>query len=419
MTQVKKILCGKLYDGLTATLQEQMEILVEGNKISAVGRNLPCPQNTEIIDLSQLTVTPGLIDSHVHPSYFDWRDVYQDTVYNSDGYRCLAVARCAAKTLEGGFTTIRTMGWFREDYTLDVKRAIEQGYLNGSRLVVAPHLLGTTGSHGDMTQVVRNNPPLMDYLQNIYAGSGNGADFFTAAVRREVKLGADFIKIMATGGFATPNDGPEDIQLNDAEFAAIFDAAQSLSISVTAHAYGPQLIQKLIGYGIQGIEHGALMDEKTARMMEDSHTYLVPTFCPYEDAVNPDEESLAKKSPEFRSKLRKYQKRLQEGRKIIINSNIKLGYGTDFVTVHNNYESGWEYHTWLNNGIDPFRALQAATKNGAEICEIDDKVGTVEPGKLADISAWRRDLLKDPHALRDCAFVMKDGQVYEAKSHLD
>lgn len=419
MSAYKKVLCGKLYDGLKPALQENMEILVEDDKIKEVAPKVSAPAEAQEIDLSHLTVTPGMIDAHVHTSYFNWKDVYADAVFNSDGYRCLAVSACAAKTLEGGFTTIRSIGWFREDYVLDVRRAINEGYLKGSRIIAAPHLLGSSGSHGDMTQVVRTNPQVMDYMESIYSGTGNGAQFFEAAVRREVKLGADFIKIMATGGFATPNDDPEDIQLSDAEFKAIFDTAKALKISVTAHAYAPELIQKLIGFGIQGIEHGSLMDKETAKRMEDSGTYLVPTFCPYEDAVHPDQESIAKKSPEFRRKLGIYQKRLQEGRRIIIEGNMKLGYGTDFIAVHNNYESGWEYHTWLTNGIDPFRALQAATKTNAEICEIDDKVGTIQPGKFADIAGWGRDLLKDPHALRDCSFVMKEGVVYPAKSHMD
>lgn len=413
-----KILCGKLYDGVKAELQEKMEILVEGGKIAAVGRGLDTPAGTEIFDLGHLTVTPGMIDAHVHPEFFDWHDVYADTIYNSDGYRALATATCARKSLLGGFTTIRSMGWFRESYELDVKRAIAEGYMEGARMVVAPHLLGTPGSHGDMTQVARNNPALSDFLQGLYPGTGTGPDFFTDAVRREVKLGADFIKIMATGGFATPNDGPEDIQMNDAELRAIFSTARELDISVTAHAYAPNLIQKLVGLGIQGIEHGALMDEKSARMMEESGTYLVPTFMPYEDAVNPDPVSIAKKSPEFRRKLGIYQERLQKGRIIIIESKIKLGYGTDFVTVHNNYENGWEYHSWLVNGIDPFRALQAATRNNAEICEIDGITGTIEPGKFADIAGWPRDLLKDPFALLDCGFVMKEGRCYAPESRM-
>ena len=414
-----KILCGKLYDGRRAELQEDQEILIEGKLIQAVGRNLPSPENTEMIDLKDATVTPGMIDAHVHPSYFDWRDVYQDTMFNSDGYRALAVSNCARKTLAAGFTTIRTMGWFREDYVLDVKRAIEEGHLEGSRLVVAPHLLGTEGGHGDMSQIARTNPMVTDYLMKTYPGIGCGADFFTAAVRHDVKLGADFIKIMATGGLATPYDDPADIQLNDAELKAIFDTARGLGKSVTAHAYSSELIQKLIGFDIQGIEHGTMMDEETARMMEDNNVYLVPTLCPTDDAVYMDEESLRQKSDNFRRKLMKYQGALQESRKVILNSNIKLGYGTDFVSVHQCYESGYEYSAFLRNGFDPFRALQAATKNNAEICEIDDIVGTIEVGKYADISAWRRDLLADPNALRDCAFVMKEGKIYTPESQID
>ena len=172
-----KIVCGKLYDGCKQALQENMEILIEGRYIKEVGHNLACPENTEIIDLSHLTVTPGLIDAHVHPQYFNWKDVYRETIYNSDGYRALATYHTAELALYGGFTTIRSIGWFRESYELDVKRAINEGYLPGARLVVAPHLLGSSGSHGDMTQVVRNNPIVCDFLENIYSGTGNGPDF--------------------------------------------------------------------------------------------------------------------------------------------------------------------------------------------------------------------------------------------------
>ena len=160
----KKIKCGKMYDGVTPQLQDDMEILIEGKKIKDVGHNLPCPEHTEIIDLADMTVTPGMIDAHVHPEYFHWKDVYTDMLFNSDGYRALATATCAKRTLRGGFTTIRSLGWFRESYELDVKRAIEEGYVEGSRLVVSSHFLCTPGSHGDMTQAVRNNPYLSDHL---------------------------------------------------------------------------------------------------------------------------------------------------------------------------------------------------------------------------------------------------------------
>lgn len=416
---MKKILCGKMYDGIKPILHKNIEILIDHKHIVEVGYNLRCPDDTEIIDLSHLTVTPGLIDSHIHPQFFHFNDVYVDSIYNSEGYRTLATYHTALRCLKAGFTSIRSVGWFSESNELDVKRVINEGYLEGARMVVAAHLLGTTGSHADISQVVRTNPRMSDYMESQYTGIGNGPDFFVSSVRREKKLGSDFIKIMATGGFATPNDSPEDIQMSDDELAAIFKTAKEVNIPVTAHAYSPNLMQKLIGYGITGIEHGSLMDEETAKMFEDTGTYLVPTFTPYQEVFDNDEEGLKKKSLEFQKKLCIYRNDLQRGREVILKSDIKLGYGTDMVSVHNNYESGWEYYSMMRSGMDPFRILQAATKNNAEICGIDKFTGTIEAGKYADISAWKRDLITDPHALRDCTFVMKEGISYIPESHIN
>ena len=178
-------------------------------------------------------------------------------------------------------------------------------------------------------------------------------------------------------------------------------------------------MKKLMGFGITGIEHGSLMDEESAEMFEQTGTYLVPTFSPFHEAIYPDPKKMAQKSPEFQRKLGIYQERMQKGRKIIVDSHIKLGYGTDFVAAYQNYESGMEFHCMMESGMDAFRILQAATKNNAENCEIDSITGTIEKGKYADIAGWKRDLLTDKDALRDCSFVMKEGTGYEAKSYLN
>ncbi len=166
--------------------------------------------------------------------------------------------------------------------------------------------------------------------------------------------------------------------------------------------------------GIDGIEHGAMIDEGAARLMEERGTYLVPTFCPYDDIVRLDEKSLASKTPQFRAKLRKYAERIIASREIIVNSKIKLGYGTDFVAVHNNYDCGYEYDSWFKSGMDPFRILKAATAVNAEILERGD-IGSIEPGKFADVSAWNGDLLTNSQALLSCAFVMKEGKIYDTE----
>ena len=404
--------CGKLYDGIRDELQNEMQILVKDDKIAAVGKDLEIPAGTEVIDLSNVTVTPGLIDAHVHPDFVDLNGNFQDRLLATDNWRTMATLYCANKTLRRGFTTIRAMGTFRSSsYVLvDAKRAIDEGWMEGSRLVVSQGL-ATTGSHGDMTTSFRKNPQLCDFLEDSYLSVGNGADFFRREVRKQKKYDCDFIKIMATGGFASPNDSPEDQQLSDEELEAIIGTARELRMTVTAHAYTPKLMQNLIRLGINGIEHGSMMDEDTARLMEESGTYLVPTFSPFNEIIRVDEEAMAKKPIAFQRKLRQYAQRMIDGRQVIVNSKIKLGYGTDFVAVHNNYECGYEYESMFLSGMDPFRILKAATSVNAEILERDD-IGTIEVGKKADISAWSRDLLTDPKALLDCAFVMKDGVIY-------
>ena len=414
----QKILCGQLYDGLEDRLKPNQEILIGDDSILEVGPHTATPAGCRVIDLSALTVTPGMIDAHVHASFFDWREIGRDVVYYSDGMRALAAAECARRALSGGFTTIRHVGWFRQDYVLDVKRAIQVGFLEGSRMVVAPHFLCAPGSHGDSTQSIGVNPVLSGFLEQQYPTMGSGADFFRNAVRHEVKIGADFIKIMATGGFFTPNDSPEDIQLADDELKAIMDTAHALHTTVTAHAYTSELVGKLADLGIDGIEHASLVDRETIRKLEDRDIYVVPTFCPYDEIVLLDEEKLAQKSPEFQRKLRYYRDQLVESRRLLIDSSLRLGYGTDLVVGYQNYECGREYSAWLRNGVDPYRGLKAATSVNARILGLSDRIGTIEPGKLADLAAWPRDLLTDHTALLDCAFVMKEGREYPARCML-
>ncbi len=414
-----KIICGKLYDGILDELQENREILIKDKYIVEVGEKVNAPENCKIIDLSHLTVTPGMIDAHVHASFFDWREIDKDAVYYSDAMRALAASECARRALAGGFTTIRHIGWFQEDCSLDVRRAIDAGCIEGARMIVAPHFLCAPGSHGDSTQKMATNPKLARFLENCYPTMGSGAEFFRDAVRHEVKSGADFIKIMATGGFFTPNDSPEDKQLSDDEMKAIIETAHSLHTTVTAHAYTTELVTTLAKLGIDGIEHASLVDEATIKLLEEKDIYVVPTFCPYDEIVLLDEEKLAQKSPEFQRKLRYYRNNLVETRELLKKSNLRLGYGTDLVVGYQNYEGGREYSAWLRNGMDPFRTLKAATAVNADILGISDIVGTIERGKYADIAAWKRDLLTDDKALLDCAFVMKEGNEVAAHSIID
>ena len=412
------IVCGKLYDGLKDELQAGMEILVEGNKIKEVGKNLSRPAGVEVIDLSHLTVTPGLIDAHVHGYLMRWQDFLAGgSNYKSENYSTLANLHTCQRSMERGFTTIRLHGG---GYLLaDVKRVIDGGFFPGSRVRVCFNMMGSPGGHADQSAAFSTNPALSDLAETLIPTLGSGADFFRHKVRKEVKYGTDFVKLFIGGGFASPNDGPEDQQLCDEEIEAVISTARGLYKPTTAHVYNPPLMQKLMHYGITGMEHGSLMDEETAKMFEDTNTYLVPTFCPYNEVINFNEENLKKKDPWFQAKLRKYAQWLQDGRKIIANSKIRLGYGTDFVTVHQCYESWYEWQSWFRAGIDPFRILKAATMENARILEMESLVGSIEPGKFADIAGWHRDLMTDEDALSECDFVMKDGVVYPTSNRIN
>lgn len=409
----KLIKCGKLFDGITSELQENREILVQGNRIVEVGENLKNRGEDRVIDLSDATVTPGLIDAHVHFQHFDWKNRAWETIHGSPSWKAMAFLYNARKALARGFTTVRHTGSsaFDEYGGISARKLIDAGYFEGCRLVVLPHYHAAVGSHGDDSQLLASNPPLARAFYEMFPTQGSGVDFFRDSVREQVKYGADFIKIMATGGFSTPNDSPDDQQLSDEEMQAIIDTAHQLNKKVTAHVYGPDLMKKLIMMGIDCLEHGALMNEEVARLMEEKGVYLVPTFCPYDEVIRPDEEKLAQKSPEFQAKLKQYASRLHKGREIIIQSGIKLGYGSDFVAVHHPYDGGYEFSSWFLSGMDPLRALKAATSVNAEIVDRTD-LGTIEPGQLADIAAWKRDIMTDHRALLDCAFVMKDGEEY-------
>ncbi|MBQ2058523.1 MAG: amidohydrolase family protein [Firmicutes bacterium] len=417
MSDLKYIVCGKFYDGIHDELREGMKILVDGKRIAEIGPKLERPESAELIDLSDATVAPGMIDAHTHMDYFDWHTIREEVYMSSEEMKALAIARCAEKALRRGFTSVRHMGSIASHgYGVhDVKRAIDAGLYKGARIKAAALSLCSPGSHGDQSQGIYRNYELSGVLQHMKPVLGSGKDFFINAVREEIKYGADFIKIMATGGFFTPNDTPLQKQLNDEELKAIIDTAHELGSTATAHVYSPEMMKSMLNMGIDGMEHGSLMDDETAELYEKKGAYLVPTFCPYDEAVHYDPEKLKDKQPEFRAKLELYKDALIAGREAIRRSNIMLGYGTDFVANHQNYDSGWEYAAWMKSGMGGFRALKAATSTNAKILHIEHETGTLEKGKLADISGWKRDLLSDPAALLDCAFVMKEGVSYETE----
>lgn len=417
-TGFKHIKCGKLFDGVQDELQQNMEILVEGDKITCVGRNLVVPEGCETVDLSDATVTPGLMDAHTHIGGFRPLERNKEILHNGPAYKGMAIVFNAERALHRGFTTIRHMGSVSFDNyaALDAKRAINEGFFDAARLVVMPYVQCTPGSHGDVSQILRNNSDFCEHMMNQFPTCGSGADFFIDSVRRQVKYGADLVKLMPGGGFATPNDLPDSMYFTDNEMRAIIDTAHSLGKRTTAHVYSDNAIKKLLEFGLDEFQHCSLMSDDVLEEMEKRNIPLVPTFTPFEPVVHP---KAGKPLPYYAEKMVAYRERLEKVRRSIVKSNLTLGFGADAASPTFGYHGAFEYEAMLKSGIAPFRALKAATSVNAKLLEVDDKLGTIEAGKLADIAGWKRDLINDPDALKDCAFVMKEGRIFETEAVID
>lgn len=411
------LICGKFFDGINNDIQEDVKVIVHGDKIAETGKKLLPPADAKIVDLSTCTVTPGFIDAHAHYEFCGPETFNTFAVTDSEETKALNMVYNATQSLQRGFTTVRITGTaFRGFGCIDVKRAIDKGRFPASRMIVAPHALGTPGGHWDFSIFHGNaNPFISDFMEQPYA-IGTGADMFKYLVRKQIKYGADFIKIMAAGGFASPGDDPGEMQLDSDELKAIIDTAHLAKKEAVAHAYTAESIALLIELGIDEIEHGTLMDRYTARLMEEKNIKYVPTLfslMPPDNDVDPAE--LPPKSEAFVRKLTKYEEQLKESRDVVLdlvkNSSVKIGLGSDIVGIYSNYDGWREFKAWIELGVPPMRALFAATSVNAEIVGRSD-IGTLVAGKTADISAWKRDLLSDSKAASECAFVMKEGKVY-------
>ena len=401
-------------------LKENMRLITKGKYIVACGDKLQQPSGADIVDLSHLTVTPGLIDSHVHFDFVNPDTFNTYAITDTDEMKALNTVHNAMESLQRGVTTVRTTGTaFRGFGCMDAKRAIDRGMFPASRMIVAPHALGISGGHWDFSTFYMNtNPYLCEFVEQPFA-FGAGADSFKQLVRKQVKYGADFIKIMAAGGFASPLDDPGEMQLDRDEIKAVTDTAKCCLKPVAAHAYTSEVIDTLIELGISEIEHGTLMKPHTANLMEEKDIYYVPTIF---SLMPPDEDTdlskLPPKSPAYERKLVKYGPQLVETRKTIIdlimNSKVTVGLGSDIVALYSNYDCWREFKAWRDIGIPPLRTLAAATSANARIVGRND-IGVLAAGKLADISGWSRDILTDHKAVSECDFVMKEGAIYKSK----
>jgi imidazolonepropionase-like amidohydrolase len=394
---------GKVLDVRTGKYAADQIIWVEGDKIKAIGSaaeiRKQLPAGAKTIDLSNATVLPGLIDCHTHLTLSP-KTMGPSGLRISYPRAALMGARHARVTLEAGFTTVRDVGAY--GYAdIALRDAIRDGDILGPRMLASGPPLSITGGHGDENFLA----PQFDFSSD---GVADGVAGVTAKVRQNIKYGADLIKFMATGGVLSEGDNPAVAQYSLEEMKAIIDTAHSLGRKVAAHAHGAPGIKLAVTAGVDSIEHGSYIDDEAIRLMKEHGTYLVPTVY-LEDWLLENLPSLPL-TPNMAEKAKIVLPIARQNLSHAFQSGVKVAFGTDAAVYPHGLNAG-EFATMVKMGLPPLTAIQAATVNAADLIGWSDRVGTLEPGKYADIVAVTGDPLADPHVMEHVQFVMKGGEV--------
>ncbi|MGB5131148.1 MAG: amidohydrolase family protein [Steroidobacteraceae bacterium] len=399
---------GRLIDAVADAPRERVTIVVDGNRITAVEAGFRAAgAGDETIDLSSATVLPGLMDMHVHLTGEQSRRSELDAIKKGEADRAYDSVPFAMRTLLAGFTTVRNLG-DQFNVSIALKHAIDDGRITGPRIFTAGRAIGSTGGHADPGNAW--GPFLTSDDPRLHAVC-DSADSCREAVRQRYKDGVDSIKIMATGGVLSQEKSGAGAQFTDEELAAIVSTAHDYGLKVAAHAHGNEGIRRAVIAGVDSIEHGTFMDDETMRLMKQKGTYYVPTISAgkwvYEQAQDPTY---------FPAIIR--PKALEVGPKIqgtfakAWKAGITIMFGTD-TGVGPHGGNAREFGFMVEAGMPAMAAIRSATIVPARYLGIEDRLGSIESGKLADIVAVPGDPLADIHVMEHVSFVMKEGVVYK------
>jgi len=405
---VTALRAARVWDGLAAAPAPNGVVLVEDGRVVAAGSGVAIPDGATVVDLGDATLLPGWIDLHTHvtdemgesflQSFFEGlrRGVPEQSI------RSTVFAR---RLLEAGFTTIRNLG-SADRIDAGLRDAIGAGVVPGPRIVAATYALGARGGHCDETGFPEGT---FGEEAGIEKGIAYGPDPFREAVRYQIKFGADVIKVCGTGGVLSLGDEVDTPQLTQEEMDAIVDEAHRLRRKVAVHAHGAEGAKVAIRAGADSIEHGSFLDDEALRMMKERGTWLVPTFLAGEYVTQgPGAESLP---PPIRVKAEAAIAERSVTMRKAIRMGVPIAFGTDSgVSPHGiNAE---EFALMVEHGMTPRAALVAATIDAARALGREDELGSLEPGKAADVIAVAGDPFADIRATEHVVFVMKGGEIF-------
>lgn len=399
---------GTLIDGVSDKAVNGATIVIENDRIVAVHDGFVSSGGDDsIINLRDHTVMPGLMDMHVHLHMQHSKTAYTEDFFMEPRDAALRGSMYAKRTLMAGFTTVRDLGDDGQN-AVSLRRAIDAGWIVGPRIYCAGKSLATTGGHADPTNglnlELRGDPGPRE-------GVVNGIDDARKAVRQRYKDGADLIKLTATGGVLSLAKSGQNPQFKEDELKAIVDTANDYGMTVAVHAHGSEGMKRAVLAGVTSIEHGTFMTDEIMRLMKRRGTVYVPTILA---GVWVGEK--AQEADYFPAIVRPKAARIgpviQETFTKAYEAGVSIAFGTDTgVSPHG--ENAREFELMVEGGMPEMEAIQSATMGGAQLLRVQEELGSIEPGKIADLVAVPGDPLADISLMKNVSFVMKAGTVYK------
>ncbi|MFD2915645.1 amidohydrolase family protein [Psychroserpens luteus] len=400
--------CGKVIDTKNGTILKEKTIIISGNKIVSIENGYVNGKTSEdkIIDLKSKTVMPGLIDMHVHLEGETSPTRYLETFTKNEADVAFTSAEIAKRTLMAGFTTVRDLGG--SGVNVSLRDATANGKVPGPRIFTAEKAIGTTGGHADPTNGMRK-----DLMGDPGPDEGviNSPEDARKAVRQRYKNGADLIKITATGGVLSVAKNGANAQFTQEEVNEIVKTAKEYGMNVAAHAHGKEGMKRAVLAGVQTIEHGSFMDKEVATLMKQNNCYMVPTL----SAGRYVEEKA--KIPNYYPdviipKITSTMAILDKTIKMVISEGVPIAFGTD-AGVFPHGDNAKEFRYMVDAGWSPMFSLQSATVTNAKLLDMENQLGQIKAGFIADIIAIDEDPTKNISTMEHVIFVMKEGKVYK------